>query len=298
MGAFLGLALGLGLFLLVAPQRAFVVRRSPAAGPRGAAALLARAGVAGVGPRQLWAASAGCALLSFAVVLVLTQTLVLALAFAVLGAAGPRALVTRLATRRGTELRDVWPDVVDNLASAVRAGLSLPEALAALGTRGPAALRGAFAAFAADYRAGGAFVPSLELLAVRLADPVGDRLCAALRVTREVGGSDLGRLLRTLSAFLREDARVRGELETRQGWTVYAARLGLAAPWAVLLLLATQSSTIRAYDSPTGAAVLAGGATVGWVAYRLMLRIARLPDEPRVLLAATSPTAAPVEVPA
>ncbi|MCW2693022.1 MAG: hypothetical protein JWM67_1626, partial [Mycobacterium sp.] len=40
MGAFLGLALGLGLFLLVAPQRAFVVRR-PAAGPRGAAALLA-----------------------------------------------------------------------------------------------------------------------------------------------------------------------------------------------------------------------------------------------------------------
>ena len=27
------------------------------------------------------------------------------------------------------ELRDLWPDVVDNLASAVRAGLALPEAL-------------------------------------------------------------------------------------------------------------------------------------------------------------------------
>ena len=53
-------------------------------------------------------------------------------------------------------------------------------------------------------------------------------------MAREVGGTDLGRLLRTLSAFLREDARTRAELETRQGWTVNAARLAVAAPWIVL----------------------------------------------------------------
>ena len=42
-------------------------------------------------------------------------------------------------------------------------------------------------------------------------------------MARQVGGSELGRLLRTLSAFLRADARTRGEIEARQSWTVNAA---------------------------------------------------------------------------
>ena len=45
---------------------------------------------------------------------------------------------------------------------------------------------------------------------------MGDRLVESLRIAREVGGTDLGHLLRTLSGFLREDARTRAELETRQ----------------------------------------------------------------------------------
>jgi tight adherence protein B len=90
-------------------------------------------------------------------------------------------------------------------------------------------------------------------------------------------------VLRTLSELLRSDARTRAELETRQGWIVNAARLAVAAPWAVLLLLGTRSTTLRAYDSGGGATLLVIGAAVCLVAYRLMLRIGRLPDEPRVL---------------
>jgi tight adherence protein B len=123
----------------------------------------------------------------------------------------------------------------------------------------------------------------LDLLKEDLADPVADRICETLRVAREVGGTDLGRVLRTLSTFLREDARTRAELETRQGWTVNAARLAVAAPWVVLLLLATQQTTLDAYDSPTGAGLLVGGGAVCVVAYRLMVRIGRLPEEKRVL---------------
>jgi tight adherence protein B len=98
-----------------------------------------------------------------------------------------------------------------------------------------------------------------------------------------VGGSDLGRLFRTLSQFLREEARTRAELETRQGWTVNAARLALAAPWAVLALLAVRPETVAAYDTATGVAVLAVGGAVSIAAYRLMVRIARLPEDERVL---------------
>ena len=116
----------------------------------------------------------------------------------------------------------------------MRAGLSLPEALGQLGDRGPERLRPPFPRFGEDYRATGRFGTCLDRLKVALADPVGDRIVESLRMAREVGGSDLGRLLRTLSAFLREDARARAELETRQGWIVNAARLAVAAPWVVL----------------------------------------------------------------
>jgi tight adherence protein B len=40
---------------------------------------------------------------------------------------------------------------------------------------------------------------------------------------------------------------------------------------------------VAAFDTDTGLAVLAGGAAICLVAYRLMLRIARLPEESRVL---------------
>ena len=149
----------------------------------------------------------------------------------------------------------MWPEAVDNLASAVRAGLSLPEALTQLGARGPEQLRSPFRRFGEDYRANGRFGECLDRLKGALADPVGDRVVEALRMAREVGGTDLGRLLRTLSGFLREDARTRSELETRQGWTVNAARLALAAPWVLLLLLSTQPDAVQNYNTPAGTVV-------------------------------------------
>ena len=112
---------------------------------------------------------------------------------------------------------------------------------------------------------------------------MADRIVESLRIAREVGGSDLGRLLRTLSAFLREDSRTRAELETRQGWTVNAARLAVAAPWIVLAMLALKGNSLSAYSSPAGWVILAVGAALCVVAYRAMVWIGRLPDEERVL---------------
>jgi tight adherence protein B len=217
------------------------------------------------------------------VVLAVSQSPPIAVCFAVMATWTPVALVRLRARQRRAQLRDLWPEVVDHLASGIRAGLSLPEALSQLGQRGPAELRPAFAAFGEDYRASGRFADSLEQLKNRLADPVADRIVEALRLTREVGGSDLGRLLRTLSAFLREDARTRSELEARQSWTVNAARLAVAAPWIVLALLATRPEAVTAYNRPAGVLVLAVGGLVSVVAYRLMVRIGRLPEEERVL---------------
>jgi tight adherence protein B len=161
--------------------------------------------------------------------------------------------------------------------------MSLPEGVSALALRGPEPLRPPFARFSAAYRASGRFGECLDRLKHDLSDPVGDRICETLRVAREVGGNDVGTVLRTLSELLRSDARIRAELEARQSWVVNAARLAVAAPWLVLLLLSSQSSTLQAFDSAGGSLLLAIGAVVCVLAYRIMLKIGELPEEPRVL---------------
>jgi tight adherence protein B len=282
-GALLGLLLGVGLLLIWrsgprAPRRSSVPRR-----PGRRQQLISAAGLTGMNAAQLLALQLGLGLVVLVVVLLATGTVTVSLVFGLFGFLLPYAQVRRLAAKRRADLREVWPEVVDNLSSAVRAGLSLPEALGALATRGPEVLRPPFARFAAHYRSSGRFAEALDRLKDDLADPVGDRIVETLRVAREVGGTDLGRVLRTLATFLREDARARAELETRQGWVVSAARLAVAAPWVVLILLATQSTTLTAYDSPMGTVILIGGGAVCLLAYRVMLRIGRLPEDVRVL---------------
>ena len=73
------------------------------------------------------------------------------------------------------------------------------------------------------------------------------------------------------------------QLEARQSWTVNAARLSVAAPWLILLLMASQPAAVSAYDSPAGAVVLLGGLAISAIAYRLMLRLGALPEPERVL---------------
>ena len=283
MGALVGLGVGVGLLLV---WSAFAVPRRPrqaARGPSRVGGLLARAGLGEVAPAALVGLCLGCALVAGLVVQAVTGTPPVSGVFAAMAGYAPLALLAGRARRRQRDFAEVWPEAVDNLASAVRAGLSLPEALGALAVRGPEALRPAFDAFALDYQVTGRFGESLDRLKERLADPVGDRVVEGLRVAREVGGGDLGRLLRNLSGYLRDDLRTRSELESRQSWAVNGARLAVAAPWVVLVLMSGRPEAIQRFSSTAGVVILVGGAAACLLAYRLMMRIGRLPAERRVL---------------
>ena len=285
MGALVGLGVGCGLLSIWLALTDDPTTR-PAGGNRlrvGIRRLLQRSGVEGVTPAAFLAVCAITAAFVGLFMFTISRTGPIAVAFGALGGYAPVALMRGRARRRQRELADVWPEAVDNLASAVRAGLSLSEALTQLGERGPEPLRAPFRQFSADYLATGRFGDCLDRLKARLADPVGDRVVEALRIAREVGGGDLGRMLRSLSGFLRDDARTRSELEARQSWTINGARLAVAAPWLVLLMLSFQREVIQRYASATGALVLAIGATACALAYRLMVAIGRLPEERRVL---------------
>jgi tight adherence protein B len=115
-----------------------------------------------------------------------------------------------------------------------------------------------------------------------MADPVADRVVTALVLAHEVGGTDLVRVLRTLVDFVREDLKVRQEIEARWSWTVTAARVAAAAPWLVLVMMSTRPETAMAYNSPSGVVVILIGAAATGLGYALMLRAARLPTERRL----------------
>ncbi len=245
--------------------------------------LVQESGMTPVSAERLVAISGAAGAGAFVVAAGVTSTLIVAAFLAAAAAWSPFSIARSRRKKRRRRFREAWPDALATLVAGVRSGVSLPESCAALAVRGPADLQPGWGAFAATYRATGSFRAGLERLAAELADPIADRVVAALALAHEVGGTDLVRVLRTLGDFVREDLKVRKEIEARWSWTVTAARVAAAAPWIVLVLMSTQPETAAAYNSPGGATVVIGGAFATAAGYGLMLRVARLPEDRRLI---------------
>lgn len=282
MTVLFGITLAAGILLALSPWLWPPRAGEPAPVRRDAASarLLQSAGFGHATPGHLAAVSCAAAALSGAIVWLVTALPAFAAVAAVAGFFAPAGWLRGRARRRQKSRRQLWPDVCDLLVASVRSGMSLPDAVSALGEVGPPPLRPAFAAFASDVSASGHFDSSALRLKARLADPVADRIIEALRMARQVGGTELTSVLRALSASVRADAALRAEIEARQSWIRGAAVLGVVAPWIILGLLALRPEGATAYSSPEGVAVILLGAAVSVVAFRLMVGIGRLP-EPR-----------------
>jgi tight adherence protein B len=280
MSLALGLLLGAGLCLIAAPRLwpSASADSSPSDRLRG---LLARAGWQHVPPAVFVVLSAAFGVIVAAVTAAVMPVVVVAVLAGAVAAVLPTAHVAARARSRRRLMRAAWPDLVDHLVSSIRSGQSLAAAVTALAEVGPSELREAFRAVGRAVDSTGLLDPAFDDLKRRLADPVADRIVETLRMAREVGGTELPAVLRALAAALRQDAAVRAEVEARQSWVVNAARLGVAAPWVVLVLLASRPEGAAAYNAPAGIALLGTGAAVSVLAYRIMVALGRLPEERR-----------------
>lgn len=276
-----GALLAAGLLLALSPWLWPAGERRGTSGPRGRIArLLESAGLARVSPTAAVVVAAGCGVLAASVAWLVSQVAALCVVAAIGGALAPFAWLRARRSRLLRVRRALWPDVCDLLIASVRAGMSLPDAVASLADSAPVELRPAFAGFARDVAASGHFDSSAQQLKASLADPVADRIVETLRMARQVGGTEVTPVLRALATSVRADAGLRAEVESRQSWIRGAAVLGVAAPWVILALLALRPEGAEAYGSPEGVALILGGAAVSFVAYRVMIRLGRLP-EPR-----------------
>ena len=224
---------------------------------------------------------------STAAVLLMTRSVVIALAFGALAAGIAFVTVRAKNNLNEAALIAAWPEVIDHLMSGIQSGLSLTESLAGLSTRGPEVLRPAFTQFKATLYGSGDLTQAIEELKALFAHHGSDQIFEALIISKALGGSELLQILRSLGDFLRQDLALRREIEVKHGWIKNSAHLSAAAPWILLLLLSTQPSTAAAYSTSTGAMILAAGLVMTGVAYIWMNRLGRLPQTPRVFLGRT-----------
>ncbi|MEI6552809.1 MAG: type II secretion system protein F [Actinomycetes bacterium] len=221
---------------------------------------------------------------STAAVLLLTRSVVIALAFGSLAAGIAFVTVRAKNNLNEAALIAAWPEVIDHLMSGIQSGLSLTESLAGLSTRGPEILRPAFTQFKVTLYGSGDLTQAIEELKAMFAHHGSDQIFEALIISKTLGGSELLQILRSLGDFLRQDLALRKEIEVKHGWIKNSAHLSAAAPWILLLLLSTQPSTAAAYSTPTGAMILIAGLVMTAIAYIWMNRLGHLPQTPRVFV--------------
>ena len=209
--AFLGAVFGLGVFLMIMGVRGVQVL------PRGADIRKVTPAVDQLVLRIVLALALGGA------VGVATGWPVATIAAAVLGLALPSFRRTSEQRRRSLERTEAVATWSEMLRDTMAAAAGLNEAIVASSRVAPPAIRAEAQALA--IRAEHQPLPrALRRFAAELADPVADAVCAALILSTERQGANLGQALSQIASNARDQAAMRQRVEASRARTYASAR--------------------------------------------------------------------------
>lgn len=180
------------------------------------------------------------------------------------------------------KIESFYPDFIEALISQVRSGTSLLAAVAAASDTAPPALADPARHMWFSVQLSGDVSACLDELKTQWSSPTGDLLVETIRVAHAAGGNRVVDVLRELADHVRRERNLRREVEAKQSWVRVAARVGVAAPWVVLVLLSFRAETAAAYNSPMGVTLVLCGLALSLVSYRLMISLGRTPSARRV----------------
>ena len=257
------------------------LRRRPARHP--ARAWLAQAGLDGVPPRQFAAVVAAVAGTGGIAAYALFGAPLPALAAMLLTATFPAAGARARRTRRRAEAADAWPRLIEEMRLQTGSlGRSVPQALFAVGRRGPADFRPAFAAAEREWLLTTDFGRTVALLKQRLADATADVTLETLLVAHEVGGSELDRRLAALVEDRVQDLQGRKDARAKQAGVRFARRFVVVVPIGMAFAGLSIGTGRSAYQTPMGQIAVVGGIAVMGGCWVWAGRLMRLPEEERV----------------
>jgi len=270
-----------GAALGVLPRRIGVTPRR-ARVPARAQLWLHQAGLTAT-PSQFVGASIALGAAALLAVAAMTGSVFVAIVPALSLALLPRSYYSRRRRLRMRAVQAAWPDGLRDLLASIAAGRSLTQAVNALSTTGPPALRDAFARFPELARVLGT-VPALDVVKEELSDPTSDRVLEVLMLAHERGGTIVRTILEDLATATTADLKLLEELETEGLEMRINARAVVVLPWLVLVALTVRPGPFRDYyRTGAGVATLAVAAALSLVGVVLLDRLGRQHDEQRVL---------------
>ena len=219
---------------------------------------------------------AATTLVVFASVAVLTHgAILLALPMAIgAGIIGPRLLVQRMVKRRLAAFTRQFPDAIDLIVRALRAGLPLTEALVSIGEEGADPIGAEFRRVAGAMAIGRSVEDALWDIE-RNIDSAELRFFIISVATQIQTGGNLGETLGTLASMLRQRAQMRMKVKAMTGEARASAGVLGSLPFAIAVLMFFTNPGYIAplFTDPRGWVMLAGGALMLTIGVGIMAKL-------------------------
>ena len=223
--------------------------------------LAERLDLAGVARKPAeWLLLGGCLGIAVAAVLSLVTSYVLAgvLVGALVGWLTMRLTLSIRIVRRRVAFADQLPDVLQLIASALKSGFSLPQALDAVVREDNQPIAGEFSRALAEVRLGGGLEDGLDAVANRMDSDDLRWTVIAIRVQQGVGGN-LAEVLLTIAGTIRERAFLRRQVHALSAEGRLSANILIALPVliGIWLFISSREYMSVLYTTRAGLAMLA-----------------------------------------
>ena len=187
----------------------------------------------------------------------------------------PWLLLRRRQEKRRQQFEIAFPDALDLMTNALRAGYSLQAAMEFVGRESPAPLRAEFLRFYDEQRLGVDVRTALLAMQERIGTEEARLFVTSLILQRETGGN-LVELLSNISNLIRERLKFQANLETLTAEPKMSARVLAAMPFVMFAVIYTIN---REYMQPLFTEALGKGLIVYAfvsviIGYLIMERIA------------------------
>jgi len=206
---------------------------------------------------------------------VLMSSLWAGLIGALSAAAIPWLVIRRLAEKRRAQIEDQLADAMVSFSSAVRSGLSLPQALEILAQQCPRPIQQEFRQIFGEYRMGKTLEVCLREARERLRSQNFALFAAALEASRTSGGR-LNETVERIAVSVRELQRLERKLQAETAQARKSALYMACAPpfiLAVYYVFFDPLQTTRLFTEPAGIMMLSMAAFLNVSAYLLARKI-------------------------
>jgi tight adherence protein B len=204
-------------------------------------------------------------------------TLLFGWAGVVLGFFAPYAFASHMRTKRFQQFEEKFPEAIDTLARAVRAGHAFTTALEMIANEVSEPVAGEFRQLYEEQKFGLPVRDALLNLADRI--PLVDVkfFVTAVMLQRETGGN-LAEILDNLSYVIRERFKIQRQVRvhTAQGRLTMVLLMALPPTVVVIMLLLNPGFIRPLFTDPIGHALIVGGITLQTMGYFVIRRIIKI----------------------